>query len=643
MFKKCLTIGIIILLLSISTPTTVVVSNEDFSDNNIENNYISRLCFVNLKTESTSFSFGFPPIGRLWLPIFPLQFYINTGETELKINGISQQLEYPSLILLRGFLGIGPTIDEATSYNNTIIHFLGISRETIIIPPDVLFNDIYDQHIFDVHDIEDFGQTAYGLTSADFNDDDDDDDEFAVSYATLPFSHAKISLLYNDGNLGFTQNEDFVFATSYSYIQDLDSGDYDNDSDIDLMFTYSEHVWYGGFLVKINGVIDLLFNDGENNFGNRTQVAWHGPGSPYDPENRINPQLTSADYDMDGDIDFLVGDNSGKVEFYKNNGLGNFTSSGIIHDWGHLSWGVTSADFDNDGDIDFLVAADISDTSPGGYIYLKRNQFIESNFTTCFDPGPGEIIMTMSHPTSLQSFDCDNNSDIDFIAGINDNVYLCMNRQSHFEPIHLGDLPPNEQGYNDNLKLGGLTTSDFNNDGKDDFIAGGVQGVVRLLISNFGQLPPLKPSIRQPEEFQSNWELEFGFTAHDVNGDDIYYYIDWGDESNTGWLGPYASGESIEISHVWRRARSYVVRAKAKDDDGESSWKNYILIIMPGLPQGATKTVKSIYQYTDYYNEFPLLTPLTQSTISERDLTIGYNDNVNYQQLFLKNFEDSQE
>jgi len=122
---------------------------------------------------------------------------------------------------------------------------------------------------FDIYEVIDFGQTAWGATSADFNDDGDID--FAVTSATAPFTQSKISIFYNDGNLGFTQDD--VFTFSYSYISDLDSGDYDNDGDIDLMFTYSETEGSGGG--KTNGTVNLLLNDGENNFGNHIMIVKH--------------------------------------------------------------------------------------------------------------------------------------------------------------------------------------------------------------------------------------------------------------------------------------------------------------------------------------------------------------------------------
>ena len=218
-------------------------------------------------------------------------------------------------------------------------------------------------------------QTAWGLTSADFNNDGNMD--FAVAYADLPFTHAIISIFYNNGNGNFT--EDTVYTFDYDYISNLNSGDFDNDGYIDLLYTYNNYVWYQGLPIYVNGTVNLLKNDGTNSFGSSIEVArLLGPNIPYDPENRINPKLTMADYDEDGNLDFIVGDNSGTVELYDNDGSGNFSSAGIIHDYGDdnggdigLAWGVTSADFDGDGDIDLLVAARVRDSF--GHIYYLQN------------------------------------------------------------------------------------------------------------------------------------------------------------------------------------------------------------------------------------------------------------------------------
>jgi hypothetical protein len=162
-----------------------------------------------------------------------------------------------------------------------------------------------------------------------------------------------------------------VYTLDYDYITSLDSADYNNDGNNDLIFSYSICNQQSQ---NIYGVTYILFNDGNNNFNNATLIVKRGSGIPGDPEGRINPHTTSADYDKNGSIDLIIGDNSGKIEIFENNGNGNFTSIGIINDFGSCSWGLASADFNKDGDIDFLVAADFE--TPHGRIYLKHNLLV---------------------------------------------------------------------------------------------------------------------------------------------------------------------------------------------------------------------------------------------------------------------------
>lgn len=243
--------------------------------------------------------------------------------------------------------------------------------------------------IFDNYTIARFGQAAYGIDTADFNEDGLLD--FAVSWATDPLGHSTITIFYNDGNLSFTQNDVYRLEPEY-YIEDLNVDDYDNDGDIDIIFLKTLFEWHGDWPINVIGVYYMLENNGNDIFDSERLIAergrdvsfWLGlriyltvqcPIRNYFGFDRINPHITSADFDEDGDIDFLIGDNSGMIEFFRNDGVGNFVSDGIIHRYGYLSWGLASADFDGDGDIDFLVAAlDKYDDPSLGHIWLKRNQ-----------------------------------------------------------------------------------------------------------------------------------------------------------------------------------------------------------------------------------------------------------------------------
>ena len=267
-------------------------------------------------------------------------------------------------------------------------------------------------------------QTAWGLTSSDF--DNNGKMDFAASYADSPFLFARISIFYNNGNNTYTRDQ--VFQFQYSYISSLISGDFTNDGYIDLIFSYSNWVEYQGLFVKINGSINILVNDGTNHFKPKREIArLTGPDIPYDPLNRINPKLTCADYDQDGDCDFIVGDNRGTVELYLNDGTGNFTSAGFIAEYKDLegdrglSWGVTSADFDADGDCDFLVG--VKSTDCVGNVWYHQNMLRESNGTVLFQQDPGQLIAEVHEvlnpwgTVSLAAIDYDNDGYSDAIIG----------------------------------------------------------------------------------------------------------------------------------------------------------------------------------------------------------------------------------
>jgi len=335
---------------------------------------------------------------------------------------------------------------------------------------------------FEVKDIIEFEETAWGLSTADFNKDGLLD--FTVSWAT---SYSTISIFYNDGDVGFTQDD--VFSPFYHSISDLNAGDYDNDGDIDLLFTYSETDMHH---VKTNGTVNLLLNDGSNNFGDCVQITRLLPTES--GERRINPQVSSADFDDDGDIDFLVGDNSGLVEFYRNNGSGAFTGVGIYDFGEEMSWGLSSADFDGDGDIDFIVTQ--AESLDSGWVLLVPNDgteecFNQSDFVqvaVLHPPHPSFYTNPIAGYGCLCAIDYNNDGLMDFLFSGGDSIFLYMqNDTGFFDYFTVCRLPGVNVGngtfYLDSLREGAIATGDFNGDDLDDLVVGGVQGVVRSFIN----------------------------------------------------------------------------------------------------------------------------------------------------------------
>jgi hypothetical protein len=98
---------------------------------------------------------------------------------------------------------------------------------------------------------------------------------------------------------------------------------------------------------------------------------------------------------------------------------------------------------------------------------------------------------------------------------------------------------------------------------------------VLLLSINVPPDTPKKPV--GPASVRLGREYNYSTVTQDRNGDRVYYWFDWGDNTSSGWIGPYpgseSGGEYVPASHHWNAEGTYQVRAKAKDTWGlESSW-----------------------------------------------------------------------
>jgi PKD repeat protein len=86
--------------------------------------------------------------------------------------------------------------------------------------------------------------------------------------------------------------------------------------------------------------------------------------------------------------------------------------------------------------------------------------------------------------------------------------------------------------------------------------------------------PPNPLDITGPPSGKAGTSYTYTFTSTDPDGDDVSYYIKWGDEDVTDWTTPQSSGSpGYSESHTWSTQGSYTIEAKAKDTYGaESDW-----------------------------------------------------------------------
>ena len=69
--------------------------------------------------------------------------------------------------------------------------------------------------------------------------------------------------------------------------------------------------------------------------------------------------------------------------------------------------------------------------------------------------------------------------------------------------------------------------------------------------------------------------------SEDPDGNELLYFIDWGDGKTEEWIGPFASGEEITVAHTWYSKGNFDVRVKVRDPfNVESDWAT-LKVTMP--------------------------------------------------------------
>jgi len=113
--------------------------------------------------------------------------------------------------------------------------------------------------------------------------------------------------------------------------------------------------------------------------------------------------------------------------------------------------------------------------------------------------------------------------------------------------------------------------------------------------------PPDTPTIQGEKKLKVNKEFEFTFTATDPDGDQVFYYIEWGDNNTVVWDGPHDSGVPLKLKHTWTTKDQFTIRCKAKDtNDYESDWAE--------LKVSTPRTRFMAFRFLDYFpNAFPFL------------------------------------
>ncbi|HDM66759.1 MAG TPA: PKD domain-containing protein, partial [Thermoplasmatales archaeon] len=105
-----------------------------------------------------------------------------------------------------------------------------------------------------------------------------------------------------------------------------------------------------------------------------------------------------------------------------------------------------------------------------------------------------------------------------------------------------------------------------------------------LSIREGSSKPPEKPVIKGVNHGRIKKTYTFKIYSKDPDGDAIYYYIDWGDNTSSSWIGPYTANTTVEVSHTWVERGIYTIKVRARDEHGlMSTWSNPLIIRIRGV------------------------------------------------------------
>jgi hypothetical protein len=103
-------------------------------------------------------------------------------------------------------------------------------------------------------------------------------------------------------------------------------------------------------------------------------------------------------------------------------------------------------------------------------------------------------------------------------------------------------------------------------------------GIYDVFVAKYGtsseNQPPNPPTITGPINGKVGTAYPYKFISTDPDGDEISYYIEWGDGDITPWTEFRPSGDpGYTESHSWATKGTYIIQAKAVDINGaESDW-----------------------------------------------------------------------
>ncbi|MEM7591867.1 MAG: calcium-binding protein [Cyanobacteria bacterium P01_A01_bin.83] len=287
--------------------------------------------------------------------------------------------------------------------------------------------------------------------------DFDNDDDLDLLFTRYDSNFSPIAEIYiNDGAGVFSKSNEVNLSNLFAGL--VATEDFDGDGDLDLLVAERPSRNYE----NLESSISIYANDGKGDFSKQTEVIQTGI---FDSQG-----LTTGDFDGDDDIDLLItgirrdfSDISGNSGTYINDGVGGFNKA--EKDLPEFNSGkVVTGDFDGDDDLDLLLAGLPSSFIDSGITNIYINDGTGS-FSKAKNSLPNADI---SYLSSVTTGDFDGDSDLDLL--ITGQDYSLNKFTKIFDNDGSGNFSEDKEANLTGFIFGGVVTGDFDGDSDLDLL-----------------------------------------------------------------------------------------------------------------------------------------------------------------------------